>query len=132
MKIEFTFLHVDSSEALKSHAAEKLGHLVNFENKPMDVHVLISHQRHECTVELNVLEGRRKFQATATSHDYYHAVDKAIEKLKKQLIKGKRKMKNHRHATRADNVYYLFQKQTRELEHEFETEFDDQVLKKSA
>ena len=69
MKVEFTFLHVDSSDALKTRAMDKLQKVDTFEHKPMDVHIIISQFRHDCLVEINVLEGRRKFQATALSID---------------------------------------------------------------
>ncbi len=125
MKVEFTFLHVDSSDALKSRAIEKLHKVDSFEHKPMDIHLTISQLRHECIVEINALEGRRKFQATASSNDFYKSVDKAVEKLKKQMTKGKRRMKNHKHHNHIDNLYPIKGGKTRELEREVEDEFND-------
>ncbi len=131
MKVEFTFLHVDSSDALKARAMEKLHKIDSFEYKPMDIHIIVSQLRHECLVEVNVLEGRRKFQATASSNDFYKSVDKAVEKLKKQMVKGKRRMKNHKHHDHIDNLYVMNGGKTRELEREFEDEFNEIIYKKA-
>mgnify|MGYP000353077773 CR=1 FL=1 len=106
MKVEFTFLHVDSSDALKTRALEKLEKIGTFEHKPMDIHIIISQFRHDCLVEMNVLEGRRKFQSTGVSNDFYH---------------------DHIH-----NLYELNGNKTLELEKEFEEEFNEIIYKKSA
>ena len=129
MKVEFTFLHVDSSDALKERALEKLHKIDSFEYKPMEVSIVISHLRHECVVVINVLEGRRKFQATASSNDFYKSVDKAVEKLRKQMKKGKRRMKNHKHHNHIDNLYAINVGKTHELEREFEVEFNEFIYK---
>ncbi len=132
MKVEFTFLHVDSSDALKTRAMDKLQKVDTFEHKPMDVHIIISQFRHDCLVEINVLEGRRKFQATGVSNDFYKSMDKAVDKLKKQLSKGKRRMKHHKHHDHIHNLYELNGSKKKELEYEFEEEFNEIIYKKAA
>ena len=132
MKVEFTFLHVDSSDALKTRAMDKLQKVDTFEHKPMDVHIIISQFRHDCLVEINVLEGRRKFQATGVSNDFYKSMDKAVDKLKKQLSKGKRRMKHHKHHDHIHNLYELNGGKKKELEYEFEEEFNEIIYKKAA
>ncbi len=132
MKVEFTFLHVDSSDALKARALEKLQKIDTFEHKPMDIHIIISQFRHDCLVEINVLEGRRKFQASGVSNDFYKSMDKAVDKLRKQLSKGKRRMKHHKHHDHIHNLYELNGGKKRELEQEFEAEFDEMIYRKAA
>ena len=129
MKVEFTFLHVDSSDALKARALEKLHKIDNFEYKPMEINIIISQLRHECLIVINALEGRRKFQSSASANDFYKSVDKAIEKLCKQMKKGKRRMKNHKHHNHLDNLYQINGGKTRELEREFEEEFNEIIYK---
>ncbi len=132
MKVEFTFLHVDSSDALKDRALDKLEKIDNFEHKPMEVHIIVSRFREDCLIEINVLEGRRKFQATGVSHDFYKSLDKAAAKLKKQLSKGKRRMKQHKHFDHIHNLYELNGAKNLVLEAEFEDEFNEIIYKKAA
>jgi len=132
MKVEFTFLHVDSSDTLKSHTIEKLHKIDNFEYKPMDIHIVISQLRHECIAEINVLEGRRKFQAKATSNDYYKSVDKAVEKLRKQLSRGKRRMKHHKHHDHIHNLSEMHDGTEQEVGSEIDEGLSEFTYKKAS
>ncbi len=97
MKVDFNFKHVDHSEALVEYASERTEKLTRFELKPMDVHFTVSiESRHECKIEVNVLEGRRKFKAEATSDDFYRSVEMVINKLLRQLSKNKGRVKHHK------------------------------------
>jgi len=102
MKLEYTFLHVDSSDALVSHFENRLAKLVKFELKPMDIHVIFSMERHVCYVDVTILEGRRKFKATGDDADFYRAVDKAVNKLHRQMAKDRRRLREHRNPEASD------------------------------
>jgi ribosomal subunit interface protein len=101
MKVDFTFKHVDSSEALMHYAHERLEKIARFELNPMDVHFTVSMLRHECTIEVSVLEGRRKFKASATCDDFYRSVEMVVNKLWRQMSKDKRRIKAHKHPERS-------------------------------
>ena len=99
MKVDFNFKHVDHSQALVEYASERMEKLTRFELKPMDVHFTVSiESRHECRIEVNVLEGRRKFKAEATSDDFYRSVEMVVNKLSRQLSKNKGRVKHHKNA----------------------------------
>lgn len=101
MKVDFTFKHVDSSEALMQYAQERLEKIEKFELKPMDVKFTVSKQDHECIVEVSVLEGRRKFRAEGSSDDFYRSVEMVVNKLTRQLSKDKSRVKNHKNPERS-------------------------------
>ena len=96
MKVDFTFKHVDSSEALMDYARDRIDKLSKFELNPMDVHFVVSLAKHECTIDVQVDEGRRKFKATATSDDFYRSVEMVVNKLWRQMSKDKRRLKGHK------------------------------------
>lgn len=103
MKVEFTFKHVDSSEALQAYALERIERIEKFELKPMEIQFTVSMQsRHECIVEVNVLEGRRKFKAEAVSDDFYRSVEMVVNKLSRQLSKDKSRVKHHKNPERSN------------------------------
>jgi putative sigma-54 modulation protein len=120
MKLEYTFLHVDSSEALMEYFRARFTKLEKFELKPMDVQVLFSMERHECIVDVLVLEGRRKFKAHSVSADFYRSVDMVVNKLVRQMSKDKRRLKEHKNpqASSAGKMARL----TPELELDFSRE----------
>src|SRR3954468_22741503 len=96
MKLEYTFLHVDSSDALVEHFQSRFAKLLKFEIKPMDVHVIFSGQRHECIVDVQIMEGRRKYKAQGISADFSRSVDMVVNKLWRQMSKEKRKLKDYK------------------------------------
>jgi putative sigma-54 modulation protein len=101
MKVDFTFKHVDVSDSLMEYARERLEKLVKFELKPMEVHFTVSMQKHECIIDVHVVEGRRKFKAEAVSDDFYRSVEMVINKLRRQLSKDKRRLKHHKSPERS-------------------------------
>ena len=101
MKVDFTFIHVDTSEAHMQYAQERLEKIEKFELKPMDVRFTVSMHDHECIVEVSVLEGRRKFRAEGVSDDFYRSVEMVVNKLTRQLSKDKSRVKNHKNPERS-------------------------------
>jgi len=102
MKLNYTFLHVDSSQALITHFEGRFGKLLKFELKPMDVQVVFSMERHECIVDVSILEGRRKFKATGVSDDFYRSADMVVNKLLRQMSKERRKLRDFKSAGRGN------------------------------
>lgn len=117
MKVSFTFKHVDTSESLMNYAEERLEKVEKFELQPMDVHFVISKDNHECAVEVAVLEGRRKFKASAISDDFYRSVEMVTNKLLRQMAKDKRRLKHHKNAERSH--YGKLARLTESLEADF-------------
>lgn len=101
MKVDFTFKHVDSSESLMNYMRDRLEKIEKFELNPTDVTVTISMLRHECIVDVAVVEGRRKFKAIASSNDFYRSVEMAVNKLSRQMSKDKRRLKGHKNPERS-------------------------------
>jgi len=101
MKVDFTFKHMDSSDALMQYARERCEKIEKFELNPMDVHFVMSMHKHECIVEVYVEEGRRKFKASASSEDFYRSVEMVVNKLTRQLSKDKRRLKAHKNIERS-------------------------------
>lgn len=91
MKVGFAFRNVDSSDLLMDYMSERLEKLGRFELNPMDVHVIVSMVRHECSIDVTMTEGRRKYKANAVSDDFYRSVEMCVNKLQRQLSKERRR-----------------------------------------
>lgn len=118
MKVDFTFKQVDTSEALMTYACDRIDKIERFELNPMDIHFTISMVRNDCTVDVSVLEGRRKFKASATSDDFYRSVEMVINKLWRQMSKDKRRLKGHKHPERS--VYGKIASMNDQLEYDYQ------------
>lgn len=120
MKVDFSFKQVDASEALVQYASERVAKIAKFELNPMDVHFTVSMLKHERSVDVDLVEGRRKFKAHATADDFYRAVEMVINKLTRQLSKDKRRMKHHKNPERS--TYGQIARLTPELDTDFSPE----------
>lgn len=126
MKVDFAFKHIDTSEALMEYARNRIDKISRFELKPMDIHFIISMQRHECIVEVAVDEGRRKFKAHASSTDFYRSVEMVVNKLTRQMSKDKKRLKAHK-----DQENSVYGKISR-INEQLETDYTEYRAKKVA
>ena len=125
MKVDFTFKHVDSSESLMDYAKDRIDKITKFELNPMDVHFVVSMEKHDCTVEVHVTEGRRKFKATGTSDDFYRSVEMVINKLTRQMSKDKRRVKSHKNPERS------IEGKISRLNESLDSQFNDKPFRKA-
>jgi putative sigma-54 modulation protein len=85
MNISITFRHVDSSEAIKAYATEKVGKLQKFLRKPMSAKVTLSLEKLKHGAEVRVSSGGEHHEAQEISDDMYASIDKVIDKLERQI-----------------------------------------------
>jgi len=96
MRINFTFRHMDSSEALKDHATGKLGRLERFEDREMSIETVFSVEKFQKTAEFRVSGAHGTFMQTETREDMFEAIDVAVDKLDRQLSRAKDRRKDHK------------------------------------
>ncbi|MCU7958414.1 MAG: ribosome hibernation promoting factor [gamma proteobacterium symbiont of Bathyaustriella thionipta] len=96
MQISVTGHHVDVTDALRSYVESKFEKLERHFDHVTNVHVVLNveklRQMAEATMHLN---GANLF-ANAEHEDMYAAIDSMTDKLDRQVIRHKEKMKDHR------------------------------------
>ena len=96
MQISVTFKNIDSSDALKAYAAKKLERIDKLLDTPAEANVVFSVEKIRHTTELNVTSGRTTVHATETSESMYAAIDLAVDKIKQQLSRNKKKLQTRK------------------------------------
>ncbi len=95
MQINLTGHHVDITDSLRDYVDTKFTKLERHFDHINNVHVISNveklNQKAEATVHMS---GGEVF-ATAEHNDMYAAIDGLIDKLDRQVIKHKEKMKRH-------------------------------------
>ena len=95
MQINLTGHHIDITESLRESVDTKFAKLERHFDHITNVHVILNvektNQKAEATVHLN---GGEIF-ADSVHDDMYAAIDGLIDKLDRQVIKHKEKMKKH-------------------------------------
>ena len=90
MKISITFRHVDPTEALKQYVEEKVGRVQKFLSGPAQAAVVLSTERHLQDCDLTISGAGRTFKSSESSDDMYASVDRAVDRIEKQVRKAKR------------------------------------------
>jgi putative sigma-54 modulation protein len=96
MQINFTGHHIEITPALKSFTEEKLQKLERHFDEITSIHVVFTIEKLSHIVEASILVAKSELHARAEAPDMYTAVDILIDKLDRQLIKHKEKIRDHR------------------------------------
>ena len=96
MQINISGRHVEVTDSMKEYVTSKLERLNNHHDRITSTNVILSVdkliQKAEATVHVS---GKDVF-ADASHEDLYAAIDSLADKLDRQLIKHKEKMRSHR------------------------------------
>ena len=90
MQIEITGHHVEITEALRDRIGKRLGKINNHCRPPLQhMHVVlkVSKKRHVC--DLMTRQDSEEFVAQCGDEDMYAAIDRAAEKMERQLQSAK-------------------------------------------
>lgn len=96
MQINLTGHQMNVTPALRSFTQEKFDKLNKHFDKITAVNVVFDVEKLRQIAEATVLVAKGELHASSESTDMYTAVDSLVEKLDKQLIKHKQKMRKHR------------------------------------
>jgi putative sigma-54 modulation protein len=96
MQLNLTGHHVEITDSMRSYVQEKLSRLTRHFDHVTNVHVILSVEKLEQKAEATLhLAGNDVF-AEAVDEDMYAAIDALVDKLDRQVIKYKEKLKSHR------------------------------------
>jgi putative sigma-54 modulation protein len=85
MNITITFRHMEGSEAVRSHAHEKLAKLQKFLRQAMTAQVTLSVEGLDHITDVSINSGSAHFHATERSEDMYASIDMVHDKLERQI-----------------------------------------------
>ncbi|HQY64449.1 MAG: ribosome-associated translation inhibitor RaiA [Myxococcales bacterium] len=89
MNIAITFRQMETTEAVKSYATEKVAKIQKFLRQPMKAQVTLSVQKTLHFAEVEVHSGSEHFHAHEQSEDMYASIDRVIDKLERQVRETK-------------------------------------------
>lgn len=90
MKIKIAGRHTDASPALRDYVIEKTEALERFFDRIISVDVVLSVEKERQIADFHAhLTNRKRINAREESTDMYASIDKAVDRLKRQLVKFK-------------------------------------------
>ena len=96
MDIIVTFRHLESTDALRDYAREKVSRIKNYVGARADVAVVLSLEKHRHQAEITLNTNGITVNAKDVTEDMYAAIDLAVDKLERQVKKHKEKLKDHK------------------------------------
>jgi putative sigma-54 modulation protein len=96
MQITISGHHLEVTESLKDYVTSKLERLNNHHDRITTTHVILSVDKLVQKAEATLHVSGKDLFADASHDDLYAAIDSLADKLDRQLIKHKEKMRSHR------------------------------------
>jgi len=96
MQILVTFRHMSPSDPLKAHATERMMRLKKYFDQTVDAHVVLSVEKNLHRADLNLLAHGINMRGEESSSDMYNSIDRAVERIDKQIKKYHSKIVSHR------------------------------------
>jgi len=95
MEFHITFRQMDTSESLKAYAREKVERVNKYLDRAGAAHVVLSLERHLHHADITLHSGPFVLRGREKSEDMYASLDLAMDKIERQLLRYKEKLKNH-------------------------------------
>ena len=96
MQINFTGHRMEVTPALKNFTEEKFDRLERHFDKITAINVIFDVEKLRQIAEATVLVAKGELYASEEAEDMYTAIDGLVDKLDRQLIKHKEKLRSHR------------------------------------
>lgn len=96
MEITVTFRHLESTDALRDYAQEKVSRIKKYVGTPAEVAVVLSLEKRRHTAEITLNTDGITINAKEVTEDMYSSIDLAVDKLERQVKKHKEKIKDHK------------------------------------
>ena len=95
MQIEITGHHVEVTDLLDNYIKEKVTRLKRHFDQVLNIHIILEVQKHDHKAEASLNVSGNNIFAEATGHDMYAAIDFLADKLDRQILKHKEKIRSH-------------------------------------
>lgn len=96
MQINITFRHVEPSETLKAYCLEKVEKLHKYFDGIVEGHVILGLEKIRHVAEFTLSANGIRMNAKDESGDFHSAIDGAVSKIERQLVRHKEKLKRHK------------------------------------
>lgn len=101
MQTSVTFKNIDSSDHLKSYVMDKLDRFDRLLDNPAEANVVLKVEKFRHIAEISLAGDRMNINGKEETEDMYSAIDMVLDKLEKQIKKGKEKVRERRSRARA-------------------------------
>jgi putative sigma-54 modulation protein len=95
MQINITGQHLKVTQPLKEYVEKKFEKLTRHFDHVINIHVVLTVEKLEHHAEASLQVSGNKIFADASNEGMYAAIDNLVDKLDRQIVKHKEKLKDH-------------------------------------
>lgn len=99
MQINLTGQNIRITDSLRSYVTGKFDRIRRHFDNLIDAHVILKVDKNDQVAEATVKASGKSIFAEARHSDMYAAIDALVDRLDRQIIKHKEKLKHHSHET---------------------------------
>jgi len=103
MRISYTFRNMESSDAIKSHASDKIAKIQKYMRAPLHAEFTFSTERHLHRVDLNLTGDGHQYAGHGQSEDMYTTIDQVVDKIDRQ-VRDTKATETHRRRQGAESL----------------------------
>ncbi len=96
MQVSVTFRNMESKEVWRDYVEEKISKLKKYLDYPLEANVVLTTEKHRQIAEVNLVANRLTINAREETEEMASAIDGMVEKLERQLLKYKEKIRRHK------------------------------------
>lgn len=97
IRLDMTGRNVEITPALRDFSEEKLAKLDKLLDGGLDIHVVLGIEKHRHYAEIQVKSKTGVFSGKEETGDLYASIGEVADKLERQVLKHKEKMKDYKH-----------------------------------
>ena len=99
MQVSVTFRNMESKDVWREYVQEKISKLNKYLDYPLEANVVLTTEKHRQMAEVNLVANRLTLNAREETEDMFSAIDGMVDKLERQLLKYKDKIRRHKGAS---------------------------------
>ena len=96
MQVSVTFRNMESKDVWRDYVQEKIFKLKKYLDYPLEANVVLTTEKHRQIAEVNLTVNRLTINAREATEDMSSAIDGMVDKLERQLLKYKEKIRRHK------------------------------------
>ena len=109
MNIKVTGKNIEITDSIREYIEKRVERLEKFEGKNTEINVVCSVEREDQIVEIQISHDGEFIRVEEKNQDLYASVDLAIDRVERQLRKGKeKKIDKNREASLKDKILGMF------------------------
>lgn len=89
MNISMTFRHMEPTDAMKELVEDKVSKVKKYIRGPVEANVVLSVERYLHACDVTISAGGATYKGHEESDDMYTSIDRAIDKIERQIDKTK-------------------------------------------